>query len=609
MREWLTVELLLGTLLVTTFTGVGLLALWVATSPRHWFTRIAVPFVALSPLLLIPAYAPLLTFGLTIIIVVAGIATYRFWQCLRRAAVGEPDDLTTKLKARWQFSIRTALAMCAFLAVLCAVLARIPWSTWAQWPAITIAASGIAILTLIGDWIIDGRGTRRERVGIAIAVSSVLIAAAILAIQHSVPAPTIFDDALLSFHTIDDLFQSSMPQLPFLLTVAAATFATLLVTLLLIRASHVRNSQPRPLRPRTLRPTLAMILFILWSLAVLAFPLLTLVTLVRPLAPVDTTLPSPNGYDELARIGKRFHGSAIMRELAADPVNQAKVDEAVPKYEADFAALRKALDLPFRIPIHYDWSTDVVNDEMSAITGLLWVLDAKADWAIRVGNADEFLACRIDSLRLAQALSHSGLLTNYIRASGIEGDENASIYRHLPAMKPTQMKTAIRELADYDQHREPFDKIRTRELIWNVEMIGWHQRVRCLFDDISRQGTINFYEDTTYPLDQAVNRLLRLEIALRLYQSDHAQFPAALSDLVPSYLPDLPTDPFASRGQNFRYMPSKGEFKLWSVGPDRNDDGGTPIPKAEDGSHDLNGSGDLILQDYFDRGEPANREK
>ncbi|MEX2316063.1 MAG: hypothetical protein WD669_02855 [Pirellulales bacterium] len=40
MRDWLTIELVLGVLLVTSFTCVGLLSLWAATSLRHWFAQI-----------------------------------------------------------------------------------------------------------------------------------------------------------------------------------------------------------------------------------------------------------------------------------------------------------------------------------------------------------------------------------------------------------------------------------------------------------------------------------------------------------------------------------------------------------------------------------------
>ena len=87
-----------------------------------------------------------------------------------------------------------------------------------------------------------------------------------------------------------------------------------------------------------------------------------LVALVQPLPQFDTTLPTPNGYDELARIGEKFHGSEIMKGLAADTPDEQKLDAAVPKLEADFAALRKALDIPFVSPfglIRPTWSMTI----------------------------------------------------------------------------------------------------------------------------------------------------------------------------------------------------------------------------------------------------------
>jgi hypothetical protein len=73
MRDWLTIELVLGALLVTSFTCVGLVALWAATAPRHWFLRTAVVLAVLSPLLAVPAYEPFLVFAIQACVIVAGV--------------------------------------------------------------------------------------------------------------------------------------------------------------------------------------------------------------------------------------------------------------------------------------------------------------------------------------------------------------------------------------------------------------------------------------------------------------------------------------------------------------------------------------------------------
>jgi len=82
MHDWLTIELVLGTLLVTSFTCVGLVALWAATSPRHWFIRTAVVLAALAPLLAVPAYEPFLALSLQACVIVAGV---QIWPWVKRS--------------------------------------------------------------------------------------------------------------------------------------------------------------------------------------------------------------------------------------------------------------------------------------------------------------------------------------------------------------------------------------------------------------------------------------------------------------------------------------------------------------------------------------------
>jgi hypothetical protein len=65
----------------------------------------------------------------------------------------------------------------------------------------------------------------------------------------------------------------------------------------------------------------------------------------------------------------------------------------------------------------------------------------------------------------------------------------------------------------------------------------------------------------------AVDRLLRIGFALRHYFDDHGSLPSTLVDLVPDYLPAVPTDPF--NGARMNFLPSRG--LVYSVGTDLND--------------------------------------
>lgn len=86
---------------------------------------------------------------------------------------------------------------------------------------------------------------------------------------------------------------------------------------------------------------------------------------------------------------------------------------------------------------------------------------------------------------------------------------------------------------------------------------------------------------------EAETHLLTAKLALWLYFCDHGAFPAALADLVPTYLPAVPQDPFC--GRPLRYERRPQGFRLWSVGDDGLDQEGTPKAKP-----DLGETGDLV---------------
>jgi hypothetical protein len=69
----------------------------------------------------------------------------------------------------------------------------------------------------------------------------------------------------------------------------------------------------------------------------------------------------------------------------------------------------------------------------------------------------------------------------------------------------------------------------------------------------------------------------RLAIALERFHLAHSHFPATLDDLVPSFLSELPPDPW--NGQPMKYRRSKTDsYMLHAVGKDRQDNGGAIDP-------------------------------
>jgi hypothetical protein len=84
---------------------------------------------------------------------------------------------------------------------------------------------------------------------------------------------------------------------------------------------------------------------------------------------------------------------------------------------------------------------------------------------------------------------------------------------------------------------------------------------------------------------QSQDALLLLALALHAYRLEQGSYPPKLDTLVPRYLTQLPEDPF---GQGtFLYKRTNSKYLLYSVGPDKTDDGGRPIddPSKVSGSN------------------------
>lgn len=79
-------------------------------------------------------------------------------------------------------------------------------------------------------------------------------------------------------------------------------------------------------------------------------------------------------------------------------------------------------------------------------------------------------------------------------------------------------------------------------------------------------------------------RVARVGLAIEQYRSAHqGQLPETLEDLSPAPLPQLPVDLFAPN-QKLRYLPRAKGFTVYSVGPDRQDDGGLEGARLFDNS-------------------------
>ncbi len=76
-------------------------------------------------------------------------------------------------------------------------------------------------------------------------------------------------------------------------------------------------------------------------------------------------------------------------------------------------------------------------------------------------------------------------------------------------------------------------------------------------------------------------RLLLTQLALHAWQQANEGYPPSLEQLVPEILSTLPRDPFTA-DRPLCYRREGDGYRLYSAGPDGDDDGGTPLPELTD---------------------------
>ena len=184
-------------LLYTLVTGVAaaycLLAIWVAVGRGHWFARACVLLAALALLVPIRAYEPLILFGMTSAMLIAGWNLRRRWQWQKsRAEHNErsrdiggyrfrlADLLLVCVVAAvvsWMASVLVArgisvnwwhytLAACALMIVSSLAVINIScWRWWWLWGLLPLYVAGAIALDrfVLGDWMYTDELLRIDR--------------------------------------------------------------------------------------------------------------------------------------------------------------------------------------------------------------------------------------------------------------------------------------------------------------------------------------------------------------------------------------------------------------------------------------------------------------
>jgi hypothetical protein len=607
MRAWLTIDLVLGTLLVASFTCVGVLALWAAASPCHWFIRATVVLVALSPMLLVPAYEPIVAFALQCLVVACGVFAYRWRLDSHLDKDHQNPNGQLRRPSGFRFSLSSFLLLVVFAAVAIAIIVRLPPLNLYAWSSVVAVGALCGVATLIAAWMFaSSRKWLAWPIGLILCAGLGAILWGLDWFAYSIVKQLDWPPAGPSSIANRMLGTREPPVLVWLVALPAiSALVNLLLLLWSVAFAGARvERQKASGRYRVGRIAAAASLSILF-LVLAGFPLFILFQLMHPLPVPSQQLPTPNGYDELVAAGKILGSSPILN-TSVDPASTDVLAAEVAKFATVLAQVRQALSRPIEAPVWpIDKKTPIIAmsfADIQTVRAVARALMREAELAQQQGRFRDAAMISVDNMRIGRASSRGGLIIHYLVGVAMEGIGQWTLYPAIAHLDAAACRETLTALEQADQHREPLDAVFHRDRIYSQHVWGWYGHLLVLLHDMSES-----YREAHWATRQAstrstaLARLLRMVLALRCYRLQNDCFPDRLETLVPEYASNMPADPYDALGRSLRYVPTSDGYLLYSVGFDGDDDGGRPSPRDSG----LLDDGDIRVDSYFAPDEEA----
>jgi len=299
-----------------------------------------------------------------------------------------------------------------------------------------------------------------------------------------------------------------------------------------------------------------------------------------------SALPNPNGYDDFLAAHAKITG--IVGLFAANSYDELRV--LVSTNAEALQLLRMGLSRKCAFPLAVAMTNYiVVVNDLPKIKSLAQLLAAEGRLAELEKRPGDAARSYVDCIRLGNKSSRGGFLINRLVGVACEAIGCTALARVTPSLSCEQARPIITQLQELDASAVTWQEVMrnenvfARHEIWaGPNPIMWVNRLvsHWIFGRKARErGELRHY------ITLAHVRLLTIELALRCYNSQKGRAPAQLNDLVPTFLSQIPVDPFS--GQPPIYVPQGTNWLLYSIGMDRIDNGGKPVGRGPESKGDI----------------------
>jgi len=293
----------------------------------------------------------------------------------------------------------------------------------------------------------------------------------------------------------------------------------------------------------------------------------------RPV-PQPPPVPNPNGYDDFLHAAESLLGDASLdiQKASADELRQLSKLNRKP-----LELVRTGLTRECGVAIvSYSQERDAVRlEQINKMRQLGRLLFAEGRLAELEGRPADAARGYVDAVRFSHEMARGGLIIDLLVGIAMEGTAIEALHSLRNELGGAQCEKAITELEAIEADREPLERVFQRDHDSSearIAELGWTAfKARSTLRRMARiaEEPAHFAEQRR----QAAARLLLIELAIRRYTTEHGRLPERLNELVPGQISAIPNDPFIEEG--FRYQRTEDGYRLYSIGPNRKDDGGT----------------------------------
>ncbi|QDS98044.1 hypothetical protein [Adhaeretor mobilis] len=580
-------------LLTCTFTCVGLLALWAATSTRHWFVRTAVFLGTLAPLLAIPACEPLVTLTVQGITVIAAVIITRWIQNRK------PKEARVA-GGGFQFGMGDMLLATVVVSYLLAVASQFPSGqpetmglTEITWLYPTFNGFAVGLITSLAYWITTSSG-KRLAIAACFAILGSLAFALIAAYSDWIVVAFVEYDSFMSSLFMSKAPQGLLAQLgEFLADQGTGIWLVIGLTHLVLTAATFKLFSLGSAAPSRFATTMSVVCVLVMA----SFPMVTYWHLATPPAKHDVTYPNPNGYEQLVGLAKTTETAIVNGNFDSSVATKSQREAAAAEVDSVVSEVHDTLALPSVVRIQYDIDTDLAN--ISSLRSLARAMTEVGGVHAMNGRWQQSLDTNLDLVDYGARISQGGLLIDDLVGIACSGMGKYGINEIHRELDESQRKQVARRLSAYLNGLESAEEFIERDQIWEIYATGWIGALRIYLQSYDAQA--NRWENQGYLQARKRNemevRLLLAAIAIEDYRAAYDRLPDSLEETSPIRGLESLVDPFDPAGGLLRYRRlDENQYLLYTIGANGTDEAGRY--SLDDHLGDEN---DVTLESHFER--------